>query len=135
MALAPQYAAAAAYLAYLQKNVFEDNNAVMAKVDAVSTPGGEALADKFNVTGYPTLIWFVNGKPQPYDGPQDWAQTSYTDIVFWVVSKTDVNTQPLTVQVKPTPPHSKTQSPTLKSEFVQIAHPKRISLFLPPSEL
>jgi len=119
----------------LQKNVFEDDSAVMAKVDAVSTPGGEALADRFNVTGYPTLIWFVNGKPQPYDGPQDWAQTSYTDIVFWVVSKTDVNTQTLTAQVKPTPFHSKTQSPTLKSGMFKSLTPKRVSLFLPPSEL
>jgi hypothetical protein len=118
----------------LQKNVFADNSAVMAKVDADSTPGGQALGEKFNVTGLPTLIWFVNGKPQPYDGPSNWAQTSYTDIVFWVVSKTDVNTQTLTEKVKPTPPHSKTQSPTLKSGMSKSLTPKRVSLFLPPSE-
>ncbi len=70
----------------------------MAKVDAVSTPGGEALADKFNVTGYPTLIWFVNGKPKPYTQNPGNAQDR-SDIVFWVVSQTDVNTRALTQQV------------------------------------
>ena len=61
-ALAPEYAAASAQLASLS-NFYP---AVIAKVDAVSTDGGKALADKYNVTGYPTLIWFVYGKPQPY---------------------------------------------------------------------
>ena len=88
-ALAPQYGIASAYLAYLKIN------AVIAKVDADSTAGGRALAARFNVTGYPTLIWFVNGKPQPYDG----LQTDGSDIVFWVVSQTDVNTRALTEQV------------------------------------
>ena len=54
-ALAPEYSAAAAQLASL------GNNAVLAKVDADSTAGGRALAARFSVTGYPTLIWFVNG--------------------------------------------------------------------------
>ena len=98
-ALAPEYAAAAAQLAYSQNadvgNVFD---VVMAKVDAVSTPGGEALADRFNVTGFPTLIWFVNGKPKPYTQNPGNAQDR-SDIVFWVVSQTDVNTRALTQQV------------------------------------
>ena len=95
-ALAPQYAAAAAQLKTL------GNNAVLAKVDAVSTPGGEALADKFNVTGYPTLIWFVNGKPQPYGG----SMNDFSDIVFWVLSQTDVITRALTEQVLPPGPET-----------------------------
>ena len=102
-ALAPQYAAAAAQLAVSEVpsigNVF---NAVLAKVDAVSTSGGEALADRFNVTGYPTLIWFVNGKPQPYTG----SIKDFSDIVFWVVSQTDVITRALTEQVLPPGPET-----------------------------
>ena len=74
------------------------NPAVMGKVDAVSTPGGQALAARFNVTGFPALIWFVNGQPQPYTqnpgNPQD-----RSDLVFWVVSKTDTITRALTDQV------------------------------------
>ena len=70
----------------------------MAKVDAVSTLGGEALADRFNVTGFPALIWFFNGKPQPYTQNPGNAQDR-SDIVFWVVSQTDVNTRALTQQV------------------------------------
>ena len=70
----------------------------MAKVDADSTPGGQALGAKYNVTEYPTLIWFVNGKPQPFtQNPGNSPDRS--DIVFWVVSQTDVNTRALTQQV------------------------------------
>ena len=86
----PEYAAASAQLAFL-KNFYP---AVIAKVDAVSTDG-ERLADKYNVTGYPTLIWFVDGKPQPYGGDMDGS----ADIVYWVVSQTDVYTKALTEQV------------------------------------
>ena len=67
----------------------------MAKVDADSTPGGQALAARFNVTGFPTLIWFVNGKPQMFTG----LQKDRSDLVFWVVTKTDVITRALTDQV------------------------------------
>ena len=103
-ALAPQYAAAAAYLAYLQQRVLPGNNSVLAKVDAVSTPEGETLADRFNVTSYPTLIWFVNGQPQPYNASMD--DLSVSDIVFWVVSQTDVITRALTEQVLPPGPET-----------------------------
>ena len=85
----PKYLAAAAQLKFSY-----NNEAVIAKVDASSTAGGRALAANFNVTGYPTLIWFVNGKPQPYDG----SLNDHSDIVFWVVSQTDVNTRTLTEQ-------------------------------------
>ena len=63
-AFAPEYAAASAQLASLSNYL----PVVVAKVDADSTDGGKALRDKYNVTGYPTLIWFVDGKPQPYGG-------------------------------------------------------------------
>ena len=95
-AFAPQYAAAAAQLKTL------GNNAVIAKVDADSTPGGQVLADRFNVTGFPTLIWFVNGKPQPYGG----SMNDFSDIVFWVLSQTDVITKALTEQVLPPGPET-----------------------------
>ena len=85
----PEYLIAAALL----KSKY-GNEAVIAKVDADSTAGGRALRDKYNVTDYPTLIWFVDGKPQPYGGDMGRA-----DIVYWVVSQTDVNTKALTEQV------------------------------------
>ena len=88
-ALTPEYAAAAAQLAVL------GNKAVLAKVDADSTEGGRRLGARFNVTGFPTLIWFVNGNPQPDEGFfQD-----RSDIVFWVVQQTDDVTKSLTEQV------------------------------------
>ena len=91
-ALAPHFAAASSQLKAL------GNAAVMAKVDAVSTPGGEALAARFSVTSIPALIWFVNGRPQPYTqnpgNPQD-----SSDLVFWVVTQTDTITRTLTNQV------------------------------------
>jgi thiol-disulfide isomerase/thioredoxin len=90
-ALAPQYAAAAAQLGGFSHDV------IFAKVDASSTVGGQSLAAKYNVTGIPTLIWFVNGQPYPYDGSLD----DRSDIVFWVVSKTDVFTRTLDEQVRP----------------------------------
>ena len=93
-ALAPEYAAASAQLASLSNYL----PVVVAKVDADSTDGGKALANKYNVTGYPTLIWFVDGKPQPYGGDMG----GRADIVYWVVSQTDVYTKALTEQV-PTP--------------------------------
>ena len=91
-ALAPEFAAAASQLASL------GNKAVMAKVDADSTAGGRALAARFNVTGFPTLIWFENGQPQPYTQNPGNAQDR-SDLVFWVVSKTDDITRTLTDQV------------------------------------
>jgi thiol-disulfide isomerase/thioredoxin len=131
----PKYLAAAAQLKFTYSN-----SAVMAKVDAVSTPGGEALADKFNVTGFPTLIWFVNGKPQPYDG----LMIDPSDVLFWVVSKTDLITRALTQQVftpiqafsgfklKPNKIIRHAQALTLK---MRLPPPKKISRSLPPSGL
>jgi thioredoxin-like negative regulator of GroEL len=88
----PEFLIAAAELKYVH-----NNDAVMAKVDANSTVGGQSLAAKYNVTEFPTLIWFVNGQPYPYDG----SLNDRSDIVFWVVSKTDVFTRTLDEQVRP----------------------------------
>ena len=55
--LAPEYAAAAAELKS------KGSKAVLAKVDADSE---KELGTKFDVSGFPTLKWFINGKPQEY---------------------------------------------------------------------
>ena len=88
-ALALEFAAAASQLASL------GSQAVNAKVDADSTAGGRALAARFNVTGFPTLIWFVNGKSQTYTG----VSLNAVDIQFWVINIIDTYTTTLTVQV------------------------------------
>jgi protein disulfide-isomerase A1 len=92
-ALQTEYLIAAAQLKYTY-----NNEAVIAKVDADSTAEGQALAARFNVTGFPTLIWFVNGRPQPYT-QNPGKQQDRSDLVFWVVSKTDDITRALTDQV------------------------------------
>ncbi|KAI8793216.1 protein disulfide-isomerase A4 [Biomphalaria glabrata] len=60
--LAPEYSAAAKELAS------SDPPVVLAKVDA--TVHSE-LAQRFDVTGYPTLKFFKNGKEYPYEGPRE----------------------------------------------------------------
>jgi hypothetical protein len=96
----------------------------MAKVDADSTPGGRALAARFNVTGFPGLIWFVNGRPQPYTqnpgNPQD-----SSDLVFWVVTQTDTITRTLTDQVCSIPDLSKSAHSKHKTQ--RTTHNARIA--------
>mmetsp|Transcript_12555 Transcript_12555/g.17449 ORF Transcript_12555/g.17449 Transcript_12555/m.17449 type:complete len:457 (-) Transcript_12555:283-1653(-) len=69
--LAPEYDAASLKL--------KDEDVVLAKVDATEE---SELGQKYEVRGYPTLIWFKNGKSKEYDG----GRTSDT-IVSWVMKK------------------------------------------------
>lgn len=41
---------------------------VLAKVDATEE---SALAEQYGVQGFPTLIWFHDGKESEYDGGRD----------------------------------------------------------------
>ena len=88
--LASEFAAAASQLASLGITV------VMAMVDADSTAGGQALAARFNVTGFPALFWFENGKSQSYSGISLYA----ADINFWVIDRIDTVTTTLTMEVR-----------------------------------
>jgi protein disulfide-isomerase A1 len=71
--LAPEYEKAAAKLDGQEPKV------VLAKVDATQE---EALAKQFEVQGFPTLKWFVNGSPKEYTG----GRTEDT-IVSWITKK------------------------------------------------
>lgn len=72
--LAPEYAAAAAVLAS------QDPPQFLGKVDATEN---NALAERFEVKGFPTLIWFVKGARQDYTG----GRTKDT-ILSWINKKT-----------------------------------------------
>nr|GEV33553.1 protein disulfide isomerase-like 1-4 [Tanacetum cinerariifolium] len=70
-ALKPEYAAAATEL--------KEEGVVLAKVDA----GEESdLAQKWNVEGYPTVVFFLHGVDKPYNGPRN-----KDAIVTWVKKK------------------------------------------------
>ena len=73
-ALAPEYEKAATALKESHPNV------VIASVDATEE---KAAAAEFGVQGFPTLKWFVNGKPSDYSG----GRTEDT-IVAWISKKT-----------------------------------------------
>jgi protein disulfide-isomerase A1 len=68
----PEYKAAASILA--------EKNQYIAKVDATENKN---LAERFEVKGFPTLHWFVNGNRQDYTG----GRTTDT-IVSWINKKT-----------------------------------------------
>ncbi|GMH36269.1 hypothetical protein BSKO_04137 [Bryopsis sp. KO-2023] len=72
--LAPEYAKAATAMKE------HDDSIVVAKVDATEE---KELAKKFGVSGYPTIKWFVKGKPTEYNGPRD-----SDGIVKWIKKKT-----------------------------------------------
>lgn len=71
--LAPEYEKAATALAGFEPNV------VLAKCDATEN---KAVAEKFEVKGFPTLKWFQNGKAKEYGG----GRTEET-IVSWIKKK------------------------------------------------
>ncbi|XP_006648191.1 protein disulfide isomerase-like 1-4 [Oryza brachyantha] len=72
-ALAPDYAAAAADLAPLAHEV------ALAKVDATEDTD---LAQKYDVQGFPTILFFIDGVPKDYNG----ARTKEA-IVSWINKK------------------------------------------------
>merc|ERR1712023_56151 len=72
--LAPEYAKAATELAA------KDPPISIAKVDATEE---SAVAEEYEVRGYPTLKWFVNGEASEYTGGR-----TADEIVQWVVKKT-----------------------------------------------
>jgi len=72
--LKPEYAKAATLLKEYNDKI------VVAKVDATEE---KDLAEKYEVQGYPSLKWFVNGKVSEYGGGRD-----MDTIVRWVKKKT-----------------------------------------------
>lgn len=93
--LAPHYEKAATTL--------KDNGSSvkLAKIDATEE-GNKDLAAKFDVKGYPTLLWFVDGEKSEYKG----GRTDET-IVQWIMKKTgdavstgdvpEIKSQPLVI--------------------------------------
>lgn len=80
-ALAPEYAAAATELK-------KEGNVVLAKVDATEEA---ELAQKYDVQGFPTVFFFVEGIHKQYAG-----QRSKDAIVNWVKKKTGPTLQNIT---------------------------------------
>lgn len=77
--LAPEYAKAATLL--------KSDGVVLAKVDATEH---SELGQQFQVRGFPTLLWFVNGVHKPYSGGR-----KAEDIVSWVTKKSGPSVQTL----------------------------------------
>lgn len=86
-ALAPEYAAAATELKAV--------GVPLAKVDATNEL---ELAQQYDVQGYPTIIFFVDGKPKPYshhrtrEGIVTWVKKKMGPAVEEVTSKGDAET-------------------------------------------
>jgi protein disulfide-isomerase A1 len=75
--LAPEYAKAA--------TILKDDGVVLAKVDATEHSD---LGQQFQVRGFPTLLWFVNGEHKPYSGGR-----KAEEIVAWVAKKSGPSVQ------------------------------------------
>ncbi|GAA0158317.1 chaperone [Lithospermum erythrorhizon] len=71
--LAPEYAAAATELK-------KESDVVVAKVDATLE---RELSGEYRVQGFPTLLFFVDGEHQPYNG-----RRTKEAIIYWVRKKT-----------------------------------------------
>jgi protein disulfide-isomerase A1 len=72
--LLPEFAAAAMRLAQL------GNPCVLAKLDAVNNP---SAASRYQIRGFPTIVFFVNGSRQAYSGG-----FSRAELVLWVRKQT-----------------------------------------------
>ena len=75
--LAPEYAKAATTL--------KAEGVTLAKVDATEN---SELSQQFQIRGFPTLLWFVDGVHKPYSGGR-----KAEDIVSWVSKKTGPSVQ------------------------------------------
>lgn len=71
--LAPEYVKAAEALAQLDPPMY------LAKVDATEN---KELGSRFEIKGFPTLKWFVNGEPTEYNGGR-----TADEIVNWIKKK------------------------------------------------
>ncbi|PWA98374.1 PDI-like 1-3 [Artemisia annua] len=79
--LAPEYAAAATELKVKgEEEEKEKEKVVLAKVDAQEE---SELAERYEVQGFPTVLWFVDGVHKPYLGPR-----TKEAIVTWIKKKT-----------------------------------------------
>ncbi len=63
------------------------NNVALAKIDATVE---KALGEKFEIKGFPTLKWFVNGEMKEYSG----GRTDQT-IISWIKKKTGPAAKPI----------------------------------------
>jgi len=88
-ALKPEYAKAAAEL--------KNSNSVV-KLAMIDATEEKDLASKFEVRGYPTLMWFENGKQTEYDGGRTAA-----DILEWVKEASQPPVKELTGSASPSP--------------------------------
>lgn len=82
--LAPEYVSAAASLK--EKGV----EVRLAKVDATEE---KELGSRFEIKGFPTLKWFVNGVPTEYNGGR-----TADEIVNWIVKKSGPPTSSITAE-------------------------------------
>lgn len=82
--LAPEYVKAAESLKA------KDVGVRVAKVDATEE---KELASRFEVKGFPTLKWFVNGNPTEYNGGR-----TADEIVNWIVKKSGPPTSSITTE-------------------------------------
>lgn len=81
-ALAPEYSRAAQMLLEKEPNI------KLAMVDATAE---NSLAESYQIRGYPTMKFFINGTPIDYTGGRQ-----ANDIVNWLVKKTGPPAKELT---------------------------------------
>jgi protein disulfide isomerase len=100
--IAPEWEKAAAELK--AKPLPGDISVTLAKVDATKE---EAISKKYGVSGYPTLLWFVDGKKTEYDGGRtadtiiEWITDAVTDAVKVVNEAPAPNKRPVVILTGP----------------------------------